>query len=312
MTVLYSRGSRGTFFETVKMIQGIIFAAIMEIAIGDLGSVHGIRSGRLKRLAGGYTANDDRYPFVVSLQKKRGHFCGGSIISENFILTAAHCFNQTSPNLVTVKAGGADIDHGTKYAVDKIVIHEKYNRKTLENDIALVKLTKPIKFNRTIQPVRMFKRGERVVEGHYVIAIGWGAMREPNDTSIAIEDDTAAREGFVRVGNGKISKGKVYPVKLRSVDLRVISNKSCAKRYASPRVLQKKMCLESPMKDVCSGDSGGPVYAYDRLAGIISGGYGCARGYPGTVVEVAEYRDWIYQNTKILENGDLVGDEVPR
>lgn len=113
------------------------------------------------RIFGGVEATHGQFPFQVSLRGKNGsfHFCGGSILSNRFVLTAAHCTQgrMSQPHYVRAVVGahtrnGTD---GTHYALDRIVSHPNFNADTLENDIAVLHTIDRIKFNEFVRPIAL-------------------------------------------------------------------------------------------------------------------------------------------------------------
>ncbi|KAJ8673024.1 hypothetical protein QAD02_004285 [Eretmocerus hayati] len=132
---------------------------------------------RSRRAVGGSPANISNYPYLVSLQLNDRHICGGTIISERIILTAAHCTTQEGP--MRVEAGNSVLTYGKDrpYVVE-IIRHEKFNlSKQLEYDIALLKLDTDIVLNGINQSrVALFDQNDIVYEGDYAIAVGWGRI----------------------------------------------------------------------------------------------------------------------------------------
>ncbi|XP_068083626.1 trypsin-6 isoform X2 [Anabrus simplex] len=135
------------------------------------------------RIVNGTDAEDDTYPFQVSLQYHGQHFCGGSIVNERWILTAAHCFdpNMVLP-LVTVQAGTTDIGKGKNKTVKGVVknvvgvaIHKEYMPFSGHyNDIALLLLKDPFEFNDHIKPVTLPRQLEETATYTPATVIGWG------------------------------------------------------------------------------------------------------------------------------------------
>lgn len=128
---------------------------------------------------GGEKATKNQFPFIVSLRKLENgtfiHDCGASIISEQFLLTAAHCYHsnlELSDNRISVGAHMRE-DQGELYNIERFIVHPQYQALAKANDIALVKTKEPIRLNenaKTIEISRNFiDRNEKA------IAIGWGS-----------------------------------------------------------------------------------------------------------------------------------------
>ena len=155
------------------------------------------------KIVGGSAAKDGQFPYQVSLRLNNKHFCGGSIINEKWILTAAHClvgwanlfllnlnsikskqfkcldrglfsvprFNDTSIDIV---AGTNSLDKGgMMYHSKKIMGHPKYNSLLLRHDLGLIELEKPIEFNEKIKPVSL-PHGDFTKYGQTAVLSGWG------------------------------------------------------------------------------------------------------------------------------------------
>ncbi|NXX35726.1 PRS55 protease, partial [Nicator chloris] len=94
------------------------------------------------------------FPWLVSIRSHGKHICGGTIISALWILTAAHCFSDQLPPDLTVAVGGVDLGLPLEeHSPDSLILHEEFNRTSLQNDIALILLSNPIEFSREKMPV---------------------------------------------------------------------------------------------------------------------------------------------------------------
>lgn len=230
------------------------------------------------QIIGGTDARIEEVPHQVSLQSFGFGFCGGSIISNEWVVTAAHCMSYPAEWL-TVRAGTATKSSGgSTHGVAEIIVHENYytNRYGVpENDVAVLRVKTPFKLDATRQPIQLFKQNEESMAGVGAVITGWGSVTEGGSTTEI----------------------------LQTVTVPIVSKSSCDQAYKSYGGLPSgQICAALPEggKDACQGDSGGPMTIHGRLAGLVSWGYGCARpGYPGVHTEVAAFSDWIASKTGI-------------
>jgi len=225
-------------------------------------------------IVGGVEARRGEFPYIVQVQLGSGHYCGGSIINENWILTAAHCSSYPSSSY-NVVAGQHDLrvteSQEQRRSVSTLVSHPSYNGATLANDVAVWKVSSPFVFTTYVQPIAL-ARSEFTAPN--VDVAGWGAL---------------AFSG-------------AYPTVLMRVNVPSVPFQECKELNAQnprlPPVVPGMICAGRGEKDSCSGDSGGPLVDGNTLVGIVSWGFECAvAGFPGVYAEVAYYYDWITQNT---------------
>jgi secreted trypsin-like serine protease len=221
------------------------------------------------------------------------HFCGGSIISRRWIMTAAHCLvNKIASRIQVVVAGhllSVPPFKRNVFAVKRIVRHRFYNPTIIDNDIAFLRLKRMI-------PLRMYRRTRNV-----------RPICLPNTTDF-YENNTALVIGWGRTVNG----GTLSDV-LRYAALHTISNADCIARYnamsATAIITQGMICASDGFNDIlkssCQGDSGGPLVVKGtdgkfRQIGISSWVYGgCAGGLPSVYTRVGNYMDMV---AKVLNN----------
>lgn len=260
----------------------------------------------MDRIVGGRKSEPGEFPFQVRLniRSRRGSgICGGVILDERHILTAAHCMTAcVSQHLTTTTIENSGVfatigDHSIRsndgeleVDIEKIIPHEKYdacNFYANDHDIALIKTSSPIEYRFTSD--------------------GYGSVNRPcmpNNTNLSYKDAEpmiVSGWGVTRENSGSLSNI------LRYVQVPMVPIPRCQETYGS-RVTNDHICAgyQSGGKDSCQGDSGGPlVRVVDNryeLTGIVSFGYGCGQpGAPGVYTRVASYVDWIRNNIREVE-----------
>ncbi|KAK9871178.1 hypothetical protein WA026_011459 [Henosepilachna vigintioctopunctata] len=227
------------------------------------------------RIYGGYLANIEKFPYIVSLQTKhenqRPHFCGGAIITSRFVITAAHCVDKITKEKLRIKAGTTYLKkRGITSQIDRIIIHPKWNGHYF--DFALLKLHKPLIFSDRIRNVKLppYLTEVPIKLG---TATGWGLTNNPKDDL-----------DF-----------------LRAVDLKVVED--CLKAKKSKYLpAESEFCAEHRygIGDTCSNDSGGPFVIDGVLYGITSHGNGtfCQMADTGVYAKVPFVMNWIMKNIR--------------
>jgi len=239
-----------------------------------------LQSGE-QEIVGGTATTIDANPWQVSLQSSSGsHFCGGSVLNANWILTAQHCVNNngviSKPGRIA--AGSTTISgssNGQIRTVAEVVVYPGYVDASKGKDVALLRLSTPLDLS-----------------GPNVKAIG-----------LVTEADASAgvtNTGVVTrvTGWGTLSSGGSSPNTLQTVDVNVVSNSSAQSSYPNETITADQLAAAAPGKDSCQGDSGGPLTAMKGttrvLAGVVSWGYGCADSrYPGMYARVSSFESWI-------------------
>ncbi|XP_063702187.1 trypsin-like [Culicoides brevitarsis] len=220
------------------------------------------------RVVNGTDARIEDYPWMASLHIWAGHNCGGSIISDRWILSAAHC------DASTIEVGTDRWNAGKKIAVKRWIKHENYNPSTLENDIAVVELAEPIEFAYNMQPVKL-------PEPYYEVPGSY--------------ETRAYLTGF-----GFEQSGGNVQSRLKEAELFVVSNEECSQIHYST-VYQSMLCagIREGGRGQCSGDSGGPLVVNGVQVGVVSWSVKpCAIGpYPGVYTKVSHFVPWIKAKT---------------
>ncbi|CAF3648410.1 unnamed protein product [Rotaria socialis] len=226
-----------------------------------------------QRIVGGVHAVPNSWPWQVRLHADGG-LCGGTLIDTRHVVTAAHCLRTP---IVTQKyeviIGLHDINQPVygeqKIAAERIFMHEQYNAQTHENDVAIIRLSKPVTISDKINVICL-PGAEARSENDTVWVAGWGT------TSF---------------------QGQTSPV-LKQTSLHTMPNR-CGQIYGTYNN-QKQVCAgaHGGGRDTCQGDSGGPLMYESNgqwfLNGIVSYGRECAlAGYPGVYARVSYYLPWI-------------------
>ncbi|KAH8354544.1 hypothetical protein KR084_000909, partial [Drosophila pseudotakahashii] len=263
------------------------------------------------RVVGGKETGKREFPWMALIEytkpgNVKGHHCGGSLINNRYVLTAAHCVSaipsdwqltgvrlgewdaSTNPDCTTGKNGQRDCNEPyVDCPVVERIPHPQYpgNSRDQLNDIALLRLRDEVQYNDFISPVclpTLVSQRNDIFLGRKVVVAGWGRT-ETNFTS---------------------------NIKLKA-ELDPVSTEICNQRYASQRrtITTNQMCAGGEEGvDSCRGDSGGPLmledysngYANYYIAGVVS--YGptpCGlKGWPGVYTRVAAYLDWIENNVR--------------
>ncbi|XP_075046986.1 trypsin-like [Mixophyes fleayi] len=222
------------------------------------------------RIIGGAECLPNSQPWQVTLHYFDEHVCGGVLIDENWVLTAAHC---NLPSL-QIRLGDHNIKdyEGTEqftYA-ENICPHPGFSSITYDNDIMLLKLPSPANQNAYVQTIPIGCLP--LANGTSCLVSGWGT--------------TSSQQG-----------SENFPSTLQCVNVDTVSDSSCRESYPTDEITGNMLCagvLEGG-KDSCQGDSGGPLVCASKLYGITSwGNTPCAEANkPGIYTRVCNYLDWI-------------------
>ncbi|CAG9837665.1 unnamed protein product [Diabrotica balteata] len=225
-----------------------------------------IHAGSNFRIFGGKEASIEDHPWIVSLQiPSLGHSCGGSLISEEWVITAAHCFMNESLQPESIIAGTSDLTHpDTTIKIENVILHEKFRPKRFyDYDIAVVKLAEKVTFSDKIQPINLPEQDAKVRISTSLTVAGWGFTKISGPASDVLMETT----------------------------VRVTRHCPCMKTIIA--AFDRK-------SGICRGDSGGPLQLNGTLVGLVSGSrHICESPYPAIYTNVALFRTWIKEKTGI-------------
>ncbi|CAH2308070.1 transmembrane protease serine 9-like [Pelobates cultripes] len=271
------------------------------------------------RIVGGTEAVDGEWPWQISIQYRGSHYCGGSLITNQWVLSAAHCFNEDAPEELfsihvlimqdlDVKNYGVYLGmyqlsgsspHKIYVSVEKIIYDPRYTSANSRGDIALVKLSHPINYTSYIQPICLPSASVNFPCGLECWVTGWGKVKT-DDLRKTPAEDHASR-----------TKDLPYPETLQKVMMPLIDHARCDQMYhieseisiVTTIIQQEMICAGyvQGQKDSCQGDSGGPLVCKVNgtwiQAGVVSWGEECAvPNRPGVYTLIPAYETWIKQN----------------
>ncbi len=230
----------------------------------------------IRYIIDGIESSFNAWPFAASILYKQGghyfHYCGGSLIRDRWVLTAAHCKPHAGDYVLL---GRHDLRSGDGIIrkIERAIPYPRYNPANYDNDLALVQLAAPGVSG--IPLLGGFDFPPAI--GRPVTAIGWGWI-SPDGTRSAV---------------------------LRQVTVKVQDTVACRTNYGALHppfpITDNMICAADNGKDSCQGDSGGPLLSGDPASpsqvGIVSFGWGCGKTtYPGVYTRIDHYINWINQN----------------
>ncbi|CAK0880040.1 unnamed protein product [Prorocentrum cordatum] len=230
---------------------------------------------RGERIVGGQDATSCEWKWQVSLSSSSyGHFCGGTLVASNWVLTAAHCvgwsFSIVAGSFSKSTTDAAEV----VLQVKEVFSHPDYDSSTMRYDFALVELVDAAPLNECIGVACL--PNENIAVGEECFITGWGTL----------------------------SSGGPSPDSMQEAQVSILSNLDCGAAYGSAAITDDMLCAQGvngagDVTDACQGDSGGPLVCASGgaayvLHGATSWGYGCAmEQYPGVWSRVSYVRDWI-------------------
>ncbi|XP_026744925.1 trypsin, alkaline C-like [Trichoplusia ni] len=231
------------------------------------------------RIVGGDLTTIDKYPSMAAVLYSENmvnfsQFCGGTIINNRSILSAAHCIDYAPVETIRVRIGSSYSSSGGEVLpLAAMLLHPDYSPWRVHHDITILRTSVEIKYSATVQPAPIAGSTYNLADDAVVWATGWG---------ITEFDDVSEQ--------------------LRDVQVWTVNHEICRQRYlwTLHRITTDMLCtgwLDVGGRDQCMLDSGGPVYHNGVVVGVCSFGQGCASPrFPGVNTRVSSYSDWIIAN----------------
>uniref|UniRef100_A0A3B4FLC2 Acrosin n=1 Tax=Pundamilia nyererei TaxID=303518 RepID=A0A3B4FLC2_9CICH len=221
------------------------------------------------RIIGGQDAPPGSWPWQAALSIFGSFSCGGSLITDQWVLTAAHYAMKIT---IYFFPSGLNPNEVTQ-TLENIVCHPKYNPLTIENDICLLKLSAPVNFTDYIQPICLASENSTFYSGTSSWVTGFGSTASDGSLSNILQE----------------------------VNVPIVGSNECKCYYQDfSEITENMICagLKAGGKDSCQGDSGGPLMTKKESvwvqSGVVSFGYGCAEPMrPGIYTRVSQYQKWI-------------------
>ncbi|XP_050302337.1 trypsin-1-like [Anthonomus grandis grandis] len=282
-------------FNTLKIIifTLMVFNAesITNFADIDCGQTLNERNAKI---VGGEHAVEAEFPWLVSITRRGTHFCGGTLISNRYVMTAAHCLctgsgnDQISPSSIKVTISQHDLTNKNSNAfqigIKSLKVHPEYSCNKVKNDIAILELEKIVAWTESVTPACLpdnYEKAYSNFQNEFATVAGWGWTNEE------------------RGGGGRATI-------LQKAKVQVIETEKCRTWYKSQgkktKITESQICAghEQGGVDACWADSGGPLMVHTdsknqmMVVGVVSTGIGCARPYlPGIYTRVSEFIPWI-------------------
>ncbi|XP_012062481.1 PREDICTED: trypsin-4-like [Atta cephalotes] len=215
-----------------------------------------------------------QHPYQLSLQRGSWHACGAVIISNKWIVTVAH-YVRVKSSIVSVRVRSSYTSKdGDVLEIDKIEVHENFDKYVYLHDIALMKLKSPAEFGEKLLPIAL-PENEKLQDGAHCVVTGWKRTRGTSPSG----------------------------VQLAAAAVAIVNQRTCEAMMPSYKPLSEDMLCANATRPSgrCQGDLGAPLVSEQMLIGILSYGLGCeTRIHPDVYIRVSSYLSWILTKTGIF------------
>uniref|UniRef100_A0A672NPG9 Mast cell protease 1A-like n=2 Tax=Sinocyclocheilus grahami TaxID=75366 RepID=A0A672NPG9_SINGR len=222
-------------------------------------------------IVNGTEAKPHSRPYMVSIQSNEMHVCGGFLISDEFVLTAAHCWNRSE--ILTVVVGAHDLRKSTssdRIGVKSYIPHPSYISQFSWNDIMLLKLQKNVNINNYVKWISLPKNGEDVAANTLCSVAGWGQLETEGPKSD----------------------------RLMEANVHITNNRECQKKWGEMFSFSQMLCTHGHGGS-CLFDSGGPLVCGHTAIGVTSFGYNLlcnSLEKPNVYIKISPFIPWINSN----------------
>ncbi|XP_042553035.1 complement factor D [Dipodomys spectabilis] len=224
------------------------------------------------RILGGQEAKAHERPYMASVQVNGTHLCGGVLVAEQWVLSAAHCLEDAAHGKMQVLLGAHSLSRPEptkrRYDVLHAVPHPDSRPESIAHDLLLLQLSEKAALGPAVRPLPWQRENRDVAPGTLCDVAGWGV----------------------------VSHAGRRPDRLQHVRLPVMDRATCNERvHYDGAISESMMCAQSNRRDSCRGDSGGPLVCGGVVEGVVtSGSRVCGnRKKPGIYTRVSNYTSWI-------------------